>query len=178
MIVRLTRQQHQATSNLIERLGSYPHLLWTFNRDVVGASRHRLDVVMPAIAWRLLEDLMFDTCFDQRGFKNKDVKTTWMNSLKAIRAAMNVRENHPALSCTAAVGAISELIPVWGMLGPNNRKHVWSPYPVQNGRFTVLAPTLISVRGSKATKWVESPETVGRRWVLEEAAHLEFMPPD
>jgi hypothetical protein len=177
MIVRLTRQQHKATSSLVERYGD-EHLLWTFNRDVVEASRHRVDVMMPAVAWRIVEDILFDNCFDARGFKIRDVKSTWMNSVKAVRAAMNVRENHPALSGTAALGVISEMIPVWELLGPNSRKHVWSPYPVEHGRFTVLAPTLISVRGSKATKWVDSPETVGRRWVLEEATHLAFMPQD
>lgn len=175
MIVRLTRQQHKATGSIIEKTGDH-HLLWTFNRDVSDASRHRIDVVMPAVAWRLLEETLFDACFDQRGFKNKDVKTTWMNSVKSVRAAMNVRENHPALSGTAAIGVISEMIPVWELMAPSSRKHVWSPYPVEDGRFTVLAPTLISVRGNKATKWVESDDSVGRRWVLEESTHLEFVP--
>lgn len=175
MIVRLTRQQHKATGLIIERTGQQ-HLLWTFNRDVSDASRHRIDVAMPAVAWRLVEEILFDACFDQRGFKNKDVKTTWMNSVKTVRAAINVRENHPAFTGTAAIGVISEMIPVWSLMAPNSRKHVWSPYPVNGGRFTVLAPTLISVRGAKATKWVASDNSVGRRWLLEESSHLEFVP--
>jgi len=173
VIVRLTRQQHAATCKMLERGGHDSHLVWTFSRDIAPASRQRIDVAMPAVAWRVLEELLFDYCFDQRGFHRKEVKSTVTNTLKAVRTAMNVRENHPALSGTAAMGAISELIPVWERLAPKNNK-VWSPYPISYQRFTILAPTIIMQRGHKLTKWVDSPDTVGRRWLLTENEHLAF----
>jgi hypothetical protein len=158
---------------MLDKGGHDSHLIWTFNRDITPASRHRVDVAMPAIAWRMLEELLFDYCFDQRGFHRKEIKTTVTNTLKAVRGAMNVRENHPALTGTAAMGSISEWIPVWERLAPN-RKQVWSPYPISYTRFTILAPTTISQRGHKLTKWVDSPDTVGRRWLLTEKEHLAF----
>ena len=83
MIVRLTRRQHGRVLEIVEdqmperwRAGV---LEWG-QADITDASKHRVDVAMPAIAWRRVWDVMFDHCYDNRGMRTKGVRTTDLNA--------------------------------------------------------------------------------------------------
>lgn len=140
--------------------------------DVTDASSHRVDVAMPAIAWKRVWDVMFDHCFDHRGMRTKGVKTTDLNAAKAIRRALNVREIHPALAHVAALGMISELIPAW-RLEPGESHRTYDPYPRIGRPFVVLAPERRAVRGQVVTQWVESNHLPQRK-MLDPAEHFRF----
>ena len=138
MIVRLTRRQHgrvcEIMSAEMDERFIEATLEW-LTEDVVGSSKHRVDVAMPAIAWKRVWDAMFDHCYDNRGMRSKGVRSTDLNALKQIRLALNVRETHPALSGISAIGMIAEVIPAWSNRGVGG----YSPYPLDQ-RFKILMP--------------------------------------
>jgi hypothetical protein len=128
-----------------------------WDRDRSVASKHRVDIVMPASAWRMVESVMFNHCFDDRGFRARErVRSTDINALKSIRRALNVRENHPAMYQRGAIGLISELIPAWRFPAPDASGKRYSPYPVQAMPFVVLAPESRVVQTKQTTIWVEA----------------------
>lgn len=179
MIVRLTVGQANAVNRAV---ASARRDLWLLERlsawlglDVVRASKHRLDVAMPAIAWRAVEDILFDACYDERGFRRQGTKVTLLNASKVVRRSLNAREQHPALSRKAAMGMISEMIPAWRFPGPEASGKLYSPYPSEALKFTVLAPEVVVVKGQRVTKWVESAASIDRRLLLCEETHLELV---
>jgi hypothetical protein len=168
MIVRMTRQQ----SNAVLKVGSdklSPQqggiLVATFEENLTTASAHRVDVMMPACYWRELENVLFDTVYDVRGFKVRDISGPIVRGHRAIRAALNVRETHPALFGKGALGRMHEMIPVW-------KNDKYSVYPTHSAEFTILAPTAVEVGQGVVTKWVEAPQLVGTRLILTEATHV------
>ena len=174
MIIRLTRRQHGRVLEIVDdqmperwRTGV---LEWG-SEDITDAAKHRIDVGMPAIAWKRVWETMFDHCFDNRGMRTKGVRTTDLNAAKSIRRGLNVREVHPALSRVAAIGMVSELIPAW-RLDPGDRTF-YDPYPHAGLPFVVLAPERRSVRGQTVTQWVESRHLPQRR-MLDPAEHFRF----
>jgi hypothetical protein len=161
MIVRLTVRQAGRVRDLVATsfgdnfLGEAFAGWWDGYQST--ASKHRVDIVMPASAWRRVEGIMFDHCFDERGFRARErVRSTDINALKSIRRALNVRENHPALYQRGAIGLISELIPAWKFPAPDASGKVYSPYPVQSMPFVVLAPESRTVQTKQTTIWVEA----------------------
>jgi len=179
MIVRLTnRQRDRVGALVIEALNDQgrqvPFAEW-WGREMYVASKHRTDVVMPASAWRLIEGVMFDHCFDERGFRARErVRPTDLNALKSIRQALNVRENHPALYQRGAIGMIQELIPAWRFVAPDASGRCYSPYPVPTLPFVVLAPESRTVRTKQTTLWVEANRP-SELPLLNEANHLAFV---
>ena len=180
MIVRLTVRQAQRVRQIsIDQLapsGKVPDLLAWWDTTQSKASKHRVDTLMPAAAWSLVEKVMFGHCFDERGFRAKErVKTTDLNALKTIRMALNVRENHPALRQRGAIGLINEIIPAWKHREIEPDGWVYSPYPGSGRRdFVVLAPEIRTVNLKRVTLWVEA----NREWempILQESAHLPFV---
>jgi hypothetical protein len=175
MIVRLTRRQHGRLLELVDDQMSQRWrdgvLEWA-TRDVVDASSHRVDVAMPAIAWKRVWGVLFDHCFDHRGMRSKGVRVTDHNAMKAVRRSLNVRESHPALSGVAAIGVISELIPAW-RLEPPQGGYRYSPYPVAGQPFVVLAPTARQIRRQRVTQWVEAPR-MPERPILDDREHWRF----
>ena len=173
MIVRLTRRQHGRVCEIMlaemdERFIEAT-VEW-LTEDVVDSSKHRVDVAMPAIAWKRVWDVMFDHCYDNRGMRSKGVRSTDLNALKQIRLALNVRETHPALSGISAIGMIAEVIPAWRPLDGQAD----SPYPVPNGRFLVLAPQHHQMSKQRITTWVPSNKHPERE-ILTEAEHRRFL---
>ena len=178
MIIRLTNRQRARVYELTlhalvsdRRMGDF--IDW-YDADYSIASKHRVDTVMPAIAWRLVEEAMFDHCFNEKGFRSKDVKTTDLNALKAIRRALNVRENHPALSRRGAIGYIAELIPSWKFPADDASGKWYSPYPVPGMEFVVLAPETRVVNLQTTTLWTEASRLPDRA-LLDPAQHLFFL---
>jgi hypothetical protein len=161
VIVRLTVRQTGRVRDLVaEALGESQRcetfLQW-WDRDSSMASKHRVDTVMPAMGWRMVEGVMFDHCFDERGFRAKErVRATDINALKSIRRALNVRENHPALFQRGAIGLIPELVPAWKFPSPDASGKMYSPYPVSPLQFVVLAPESRVVQTKQTTLWVEA----------------------
>lgn len=169
MIVRLTRHQFKNLRGMIDRSASF----WWDSDLTQDASAHRVDVTMPAIGWRQLEQMLFEHCYDERGFKRRKVRSTFFAADRAIRTALNAREQHPALFGSAAVGRVSEFVPAWKFPGPDVTGKRYSPYPVQSMPFVVLAPMDLSLNGKRATKWVECPNPPG--WeILDSCKHLDF----
>lgn len=179
MIVRLTNRQRDrvgplVTEALAGRGRQEPFLEW-WGRETYVASKHRTDIVMPASAWRMVEGVMFDHCFDERGFRARDrVRSTDINALKLIRQALNVRENHPALHQRGAIGLIPELIPAWKFAAPDASGRCYSPYPVPTLPFVVLAPESRTVRTKQTTLWVEAKRP-SELPLLDERNHLAFI---
>jgi len=178
VIVRLThRQRARVFALTVEALASDPRLgsfiIW-YDFDYSIASKHRVDTVMPAIVWRLVEDKMFDHCFNERGFRAKDVKTTDLNALKAIRRALNARENHPALSRRGAIGYIAELIPAWKFPSADASGRWYSPYPVPGMEYVVLAPETRVVNLQTTTLWTEATRLPDRA-LLDPDQHRLFI---
>jgi hypothetical protein len=170
MIVRMTRQQSSAIQKVVAHKLSMPQaklVMSAFEENTTTASKHRVDVMMPACYWRGIENVLFDTVYDVRGFKVRDIGGPLTRGHRAIRAALNVRESHPALLNIAVLGRVHELLPVW-----NNVEY--SVYPTQNSTFSVLAPTVVKIGANEVTKWVEAPQLVGSRPILTEATHLAF----
>lgn len=176
MIVRLTRRQYGRVIEII--LDQMPNDRWRdgvaewWAGDVTDASKHRVDVAMPAIAWKRVWEVLFDHCFDHRGMRTKGVRATDLNAAKAIRRALNVREIHPALAHVAALGMISELIPAW-RLEEGEAHAAYDPYPRVHRPFVVLAPERRTLRGQVVTQWVESNHLPQRR-MLDPAEHIRF----
>jgi hypothetical protein len=176
MIVRLTVHQTRRVAELVaasghrhvDRIGEW------WGRDQTPSSKHRVDVVMPAVAWRIVESIMFDHCFDERGFRAKErVRNVDINALKTIRRALNARENHPALFRRGAIGLIPELVPAWKFPAPDASGRAYSPYPVIGMPFVVLAPESRTVATKQSTLWVESPRR--REFpLLDECEHMRF----
>lgn len=180
MIIRLTVRQAQRVRQIsIDQLtpsGKVPDLLAWWDRDQSKASKHRVDTLMPAAAWSLVEKVMFGHCFDERGFRAKErVRTTDLNALRTIRMALNVRENHPAMHQRGAIGLINEIIPAWKLPAPEPGDPMYSPYPFNPRRkFVVLAPESRTVNLKRVTLWVEAK----REWempILLEESHLPFV---
>jgi hypothetical protein len=178
VIVRLTNRQRQRVFDLasthladdrrLEAFGAW------YDADVSTASKHRVDTVMPAAAWRMVEDIMFSHCFNERGFRARDrVKTTDLNALKAIRRALNARECHPALFQRGAIGYINELVPAWRFPGPDASGKCYSPYPVPGMNFVVLAPETRVVELRTSTLWTEA-QRLPERLLLTESQHWAF----
>ena len=178
MIVRLTNRQRSRVFDLVtkrggmvgSRLGAFD--VW-WDRDATIASKHRVDTSMPAAAWRMVEEVLFDHCFNERGFRMRDVKTTDLNALKAVRRALNVRESHPAMYRRGAIGYINELIPAWRFPGPDGSGRFYTPYPMPDAEFVVLAPETRVVKLQTTTLWVEATR-LPERPILCEAEHLKF----
>jgi hypothetical protein len=147
-------------------------VLGWMDRDVTDAAKHRVDVAMPAIAWKRTFETMFDHCFDNRGMRTKGVRSTDLNATKSIRRALNVRECHPALSRTGAIGMIGELVPAWRLEVPE-ASTFYAPYPRLGLPFVILAPESRQVRNQKVTLWVEAPRAPERP-LLSEASHWPF----
>lgn len=181
MIVRLTNRQSNRVRALavaaLTHARHQEHLDMWWGRDKTTASKHRVDIVMPAVGWRTAESAMFDHCFDERGFRAKErVRTTDLNALKAIRQSMNARENHPALSGRGAIGLIPELIPAWKIV-PDQSGKMYSPYPTSLGEYVVLAPFTTTVQTKQVTAWVEAGPGVLERGlpILDEEQHWLFV---
>ena len=181
MIVRLTNRQATRVGGLAEaalaqegnsfRIAAFND--W-WDRDTSVASKHRVDLSLPAAGWRMIEAVMFDHCFDERGFRTKDVKTTDLNALKTIRRALNARKNHPALQQMGAIGMIPEVVPAWKLLAQDDHDRLYLPYPMRGMKFVILAPESTTVRTKQTTLWVEAPlET--RFPLLDEREHWRFM---
>ena len=175
MIVRLTRhQQHR----LMEIVGDQMSERWSegvlawLTQDVADASGRRVDVAMPAIAWKRVWDVLFDHVFDNRGMRSRGVKVSEMNAIKAVRRGLNVREVHPALSGAGAIGFVAELVPAWRYLEPEGG-FTYSPYPLAGLPFVILAPESRRVQHQKVTAWVPM-SAVPDRPLLIEAEHLRF----
>lgn len=177
VIVRTTNRQRERIRTLAdERLrGSQrsAFLDW-FDLDHSVAARHRVDTAMPAVAWRLVDSILFDHCFDARGFRTRDVRNVDLNAMKAVRRALNARESHPALYGVGAVGQVAELIPAWKFLAPDDDGRIYSPYPVMGSQFTILAPEMSEVGGRQITVWVRA-ERAWERPLLDEREHWRFV---
>jgi hypothetical protein len=157
VIVRLTVHQSRRVRALLEAAGACPATFEWWDRDCSVASKHRVDIVMPAIGWRSIEGIMFDHCFDERGFRARErVRSTDLNALKTIRRALNAREHHPALFNRGAIGLIAELIPAWRFPAADASGRCYSPYPVDAMDFVVLAPESRTVRTKQSTLWTEA----------------------
>ena len=170
MIVRMTHQQGHAMKRIAaEKLSARQAglLLETFEENVTTASAHRIDVMMPACYWRGLEEVLFDTVYDVRGFKVRDIGGPIVRGHRAIRAALNVRETHPALHGRGALGRMYEMLPVW-------KGAQYFVYPTPMTEFTILAPTSVEIGKGLVTKWVEASQLVGTRPILTEATHRAF----
>jgi hypothetical protein len=175
MIVRLTRRQHKRVAEIVaDQMGERwrSGVLEWIEQDVSDAAKHRVDVAMPAIAWRRTWDVMFDHCFDNRGMRTKGVRVTDLNATKAIRRGLNVREVHPALSRTGAIGMIGELVPAWKLIETEGSM-LYTPYPRQGMQFVVLAPESREVGRQRVTQWVEAPRAPERP-LLDESNHWRF----
>jgi hypothetical protein len=174
-MVRLTRRQHERvkviveSSNMRERW-RYGVMEW-LERDAVIGGSHRIDVGMPAIAWMRVAEVMFDHCYDARGFRNKTLRQADLNAMKAIQHGLNVRTVHPALSGVSAIGMIGELIPAWKLFVPTERAS-YSPFPAE-GAFVILAPESTRTGGQAITTWVEA-KRAPERPLLDEREHLRF----
>ena len=94
-------------------------------------------------------------------------------AFKSIRRALNVRESHPALSRTGAIGMISELIPAWKFPEPDGSGKFYTPYPTPTMQFVILAPEMRTVAGRKTTQWVEATQPFEYP-LLSEGEHLRF----
>ena len=173
MIVRLTRRQHGRVYDIMEAEMDERFVdvtLEWLSEDVETASKHRVDVSMPAIAWRRVWDTLFDHCYNNRGMRSKGVRTTEMGAIKQVRRALNIRETHPGLSGISAIGMIAEVLPVWRPLMPDGP---YSAFPV-DGRFKVLLPEIRKMGDQFVTTWVESNVYPDRK-VLRESEHQRFM---
>lgn len=169
MIVRLTRQQHQACKRYAT---ADDDLLAWLDRDVLAASKSRIDVAMPAIAWLRMRNALFPNVYSVKGFQRKEAPLTASRALSSIQAALNLREKHPAMRCAGAIGIHMDILPVWRLL-PSNGDYKYSPYP-GNGTFMVLMPEHITEGGRRVTVWHEAisfPKAV----LLQEATHLVFL---
>ena len=175
MIVRLTNRQRGRVGELLETAEPVQllALLEWYGRDCQTASKHRVDMAMPAAAWRIVEHVMFDFCFDGRGFKSRHVRTTDLNALKSVRRALNARESHPALWRIGAVGIIGELIPAWKFPAPDASGMCYTPYPTPTMPFVILAPETRTVAGKQTTLWVEAVRPTELP-LLDEREHLRF----
>jgi len=178
VIIRLTIRQakrvEELTTEALEGVRRAEPLAEWWGRDQSQASKHRLDVVMPAAGWRIVEDVMFNHCFDERGFRAKErVRSTDINALKSIRRGLNVRENHPALFQRGAIGMISELIPAWKFPAPDASGRLYSPYPLIAAPFVVLVPESRTVNLKPSTLWVEATRPRSMP-LLDEAEHWRF----
>lgn len=177
MRVRLTRRQFERVDELVSHALRAPNEVslafqeW-WGRDIAEAAKLRVDVAMPAAGWRVVEAVLFDHCFDERGFRSKEVRSTDLNAIKAIRRAMNARENHPALYRRGAIGMISEMIPAW-RLDKRADGAAYSPYPIEDTEFVVLAPEFRTVRTKRTTLWVEAP-VAGRLHLFDAYEHWRF----
>lgn len=177
MIVRLTRRQYGRVIEIV--LDQMTNERWRdgvaewWASDVADASKHRVDVAMPAIAWKRVWEVLFDHCFDHRGMRTKGVRATDLNAAKSIRRALNVREQHPCLSARGAVGFIAEVVPAW-RLDVLDHGFAHSPYPLPGLPFVILCPESRQVRGQKVTQWVESVRAPERP-LLDERQHWKFM---
>ena len=176
MIVRLTnRGRERVWQRVLESDTRYKEALsdWWFV-DYTVASKHRVDTVMPAIAWKIVEEIMFLHCFDLRGFVARDrAKSSDLTAIKTIRRALNARENHPALSRRGAIGQISELLPVW-TIDPDTDSY-YTPYPITGGRFAILAPEIRTVDLKTTTLWVEVAGRVPQLRILDRHEHERFL---
>lgn len=169
MIVRLTRQQHQAC----KRYAASDDALYEWlDRDVDQASKHRLNVAMPAIAWLRMRNILFPQVYSVKGFQRKEAPMSATRALSSIQASINLREKHPALRGAGAIGIQRDILPVW-KLRQTSDDFKYSPYPGK-GTFMVLMPEHITQGGRRITVWHEalsSPESV----FLQEATHLIFL---
>lgn len=144
-----------------------------FTRDYSVASKHRVDTAMPAMAWHMVDGVLFEHCYDARGFRSRDVRNVDLNAMKAVRRALNARESHPALFGIGAVGQIAEMIPAWKFPGPDASGKMYTPYPCRSMPFVVLAPDMTEVGGTPVTVWVE----LDREWnlpLLDPSEHWRF----
>lgn len=154
MIVRLTKRQLDRVRVHVSHAERSERLVEWLSRDVVDASDQRRDVWMPAIGWLRIEQIMFDYCYDARGYRGKNVRDSDLKALKQMRSAINLREHHPALSMIGAVGLIRELIPAWRLHIPLVDGRSYSPYPSVEGSFVVLVPEM-KINGAQFTYWQE-----------------------
>lgn len=174
MNVRLTVRQH-ARLSLIVKAATGPR--WRLFEPWLAApqqaSKHRVDVVAPAIAWKQIDVIMFDHCFDDVGYRAKTAALSEIRAYQAVLRGLSARRNHPALFRQAALDAICEWIPAWTITG--NREPRYSPFPEKDptSRFVVLAPDLQHRWGRQYVSWVET-EPVDDRPLLTEATHLAF----
>lgn len=186
MNVRLTRSQASRIRQIIakrpqeserDRSNAEAFNEW-FGKDVHAASAGRLDVLMPAVAWLWVERVLFEHCFDHRGFRRRETKVTATNALKSVRSALNAREQHPALRQQGAFGFVNELVPAWKFPGPDGSGKLYSPYPVDGMPYVVLGPVALEKeRDRRLTMWAEAD--LGRLplWdVLDESEHWRFNP--
>jgi hypothetical protein len=169
MIVRLTRQQHQACKRYAN---VDDDLLGWLDRDVSTASKNRVDVAMPAIAWLRLRNALFPNVYSVKGFQRKEAPLTASRALSSIQAAINLREKHPAMRNAGAIGIQMDMLPVWRLPSPRS-DFIYSPYP-GIGTFMVLMPEHITEGGRRVTFWHEAtsfPKAV----LLQESTHLVFL---
>lgn len=176
VMVRLTLRQHGRVQEIVadqmsERWRAAA-LEW-MQADVNPGAKHRVDVVMPTIAWMRVRDVLFDHCYDNRGFRTKGVRTTDLNALKSIQQAVNVRTCHPGLHGIAAIGHVAEIIPAWKLTVPAEDGRAYASIPAE-GSFVILAPEARKVGAHQTiTSWVEAILPLERP-LLDEAQHLRF----
>lgn len=178
MIVRLTNQQVKKVQSVLAPtdLGELVRIRGWWGNDVNQASKHRVDIAMPAVAWRAIERVLFDATFTTRGARSAEATSTMSNALKSTRRALNAREQHPAMSEIGAIGLVSEVIPAWRLPGPDASGKFYVPYPVPGMPFTILAPVTTRVAGKVATQWAEAPTLARTVGLLCEAEHTLFSP--
>jgi hypothetical protein len=110
---------------------------------------------MPAIGWKRIEQMVFDHCYDHRGFRNRRVRDSDLRMLRSMTDAVNIREHHPALMKVGSIGFVAELIPAWKLHGPDDKGRMYSPYPELQSEFVVLAPHWAERSRRQITYWTE-----------------------
>lgn len=158
MIIRLTYLQHQRIQTIVpdwlEGLKLESMRQW-LEQDVTAGSKHRVDVMMPAVAWKVLwEEVMFDHCYNNQGRARDGVRTTDINALRNIRTGLNIREKHPAIHRMGAIGMANEVVPAWKVMDGSIAYH-YTPYP-DEGEFVVLAPETRQLKKQRVTIWTET----------------------
>lgn len=161
MIVRLTHNQANA---VFIRVPDDITAAMQEHRVVYGPTQH--NYLLPAIGWRRALDAMLGSCLGPAGGMLKGKGRPSDSAYRAIRRIANplkLIEAHPALREGAAAGWLPDVVPAF--LIEDAAGLLYSPYPRDNSRFTLMVPQHLELSGQKMTVW--SPAMTVERELLE-----------
>ncbi len=138
--------------------------------DAQTASKHRMDVIMPAIGWLVLANRLYELVYTPKGTKDRSARPSHVDALRDVVSGLNEHLHAPAFNDASAYGAQTVIYPAWQRGGETH-----SPLPVEGGRFVLLYPHREGVGAQRTTFWAPGKiPSIMPEW-LKESRHLTFL---
>jgi hypothetical protein len=167
MIVRVTTTQ----LNALRRLNVPAANRWLTAPEAAPGTITSWDVVMPAVGWKVLHELLQQRILGPKGGIRAGAQRAAVNASRRIARARALMEAHPALRGVAIPELSALTIPVWC----STKGGPLSIYPVPGQPMWILWPQREEWGGMMVTRWDLTIPVPADGALSDERVHLAFV---